>query len=301
MAKVFSTSMPQNWVQDEFNFEFSYNREEWQNAIDLYMGYTHKSAEEVVFRQSKNLLFYVAREMPQSRFRKGTPVAKLSDYVGSPKVAGMIVANHFKKKGQLVAKEKLHTNRGVTGRAWMTKGSRGKLKFAGWRKDNRARYFTKEMAIKQNEKYRRVINSHFGFAQLIPMKALTRIREVAKEFGINLGGMPKVAGNKPSKRFQGEDAMIKITKVGSRLDMSIHSAYTFKSPTNLMGKPQTRNAQFYDDAIRVALPKAMALAIADMTAYALEKRRQIDPTFGMSKEDIEFMRIGRAVRLGGKW
>lgn len=300
MAK-FIPSMPQGFVQDEFDFEFSYNKQLWQDAIDSYIGYTHKSGEEATLRQAKNLLYYVAREMPQSRFKKGMPVARLSEYVGSPKVAGMIVAKHFKKKGQLVAKEKLHTYRGVTGRAWMQKGSRDRLKFAGWRKDDRKRYFTKEMAIKQNEKYRRVINSHFGFAQLIPLKALDRIRELAKEYGVNIGGVGRVVGNKPNKRFKGEDAVIKLTKIGSRIDMSIHSAYTFKSPTNLMGKPQTANAQFYDGAIRAALPKAMALAITDMQTYIMEKERQKNPMLGRTLEEIEFIRIGRAVRLGAKW
>lgn len=298
MAKFIPQDMS-NLVQGEFNLEWTYDKKKWQDAIDAYIGYTHKTAEEATFRQTKNLLFFIAREMPQSRFKKGMPVSRLSEYVGSPLVAGLIVAKHFKKKGALIAKESLHTQRGVTGRAWMMNGSRGKLKFAGWRKDSRQRYYTKEMAIKQNEKYRKIINSHLGFSQLIPMKALDRIREIAKEFGVNIGGVGRIDGNKPNKKYKGEDAVVVVTKGAVRVDIAVHSAYTFKKATTLMGKPQNANAQFYDDAIRKAIPIAIDKTIDDIKQYILQKQRKENPLFGYSREDLKYIAIGRQARLRG--
>jgi hypothetical protein len=261
------------------NLELSLKITEWNKTLQQYISFTGKTAEEATYRQAKNLLFFVAREMPQSRFKKGQPVSRLSDYFGyDPWVAGMVVAKHFKKQGALMVKS-MHTHRKVTGRAFMTTGSRGRAKFVGWQKDSRSVYFTKEMAIKENAKRVRQINARFGFALLIPMKALDALKAIAKSKGINIGSF-SVKGNKPNKKHQGEAPMISIKKTNNRIDVSIASAYTFKTSKTMFGKSQDANAQFYDNAIKQALPRAMSNAIADMKQYMAtkiaEKARKIN-------------------------
>ena len=252
-------------LADDINW--SVNVKRWNETIADYIAFTKKSAEEATFRQAKNLLFFLARAMPQSRFKKGEYVSRLSDYFRyDPWVAGMIVAKYFKRKGALIVKE-MHTQRGVTGRALMQRGSRGRPKFVGWKTDDRkVRYFTREMAIKENERRRKMINNRLGFAQLIPMKAVVALKAVAQQYGINIGSF-RIQGNKPSKKNQGENAVIRIKKSDNRVDLSLVSAYTYKTSKTLFGKSQDANARFYDDAIKRALPRALARTIADIRGY----------------------------------
>jgi hypothetical protein len=51
------------------NLELSLKITEWNNTIQQYVSFTGKTAEEATYRQAKNLLFFLAREMPQSRFK----------------------------------------------------------------------------------------------------------------------------------------------------------------------------------------------------------------------------------------
>lgn len=252
--------------------QWSVNSKEWNDTLNEYISYTGKSAEEATYRQAKNLLFFIAREMPQSRFKKGRPVSRLSDYFNYiPDIAGKFVACYFKRKGALIVKN-MHTYRRVTGRAFMRAGSRGRAKFVGWKTDNRAVYFTKEMAIRENARRAKIINARFGFALLIPMKALDALKSIARANGINLGSFA-VKGNKPNKKNQGENPIINIKKSYNRIDMYILSSYRFKSQKTMFGKSQELNAQFYDNAIKKALPKAITNTIADMRQYIARKMR----------------------------
>lgn len=253
------------------DFNWSIEAKRWNDAIGEYAKITNKSTEEATFRQAKNLLFFVAKQMPQSRFKKGEYVTRLSDYFKYREwVAGMVVAKYFKRKGAMIVKLK-HKRKGETGRAFMAVGSRGRYKFAGWQGKNRtAVYFTKEMAIKENARRVRMINARLGFAQLIPMKAVEALKVVASKYGFNIGSM-RLQGNKPNKKWQGENAMVRINKTDKRVDVSIVSAYTFKSSKTMFGKSQDANAQFYDDAIKRALPRAITLTIADIKQYIAQK------------------------------
>lgn len=248
------------------------NLKEWENAMNLYIGLTHKTAEEATFRQAKNLLFFLSRALPTAKFKRGQPVSRLSDYFGGkPWVAGMVVAKHFKKRGGVFLKEGFHKQKGVIGRAYMMRGSRGRVKFAGWKKGNRnARYFTREMAIAENAKRKRMIQSRFGFIQLLPYKALDSLKRVAEGFGIKLGAM-KLAGDKPNKNKQGAPAMVKITKGDGRLDMRVVSAYDFKSQRTIFGKAMNQTAEWYDWQFKLAFPSAMRETIVDIKEYCYRK------------------------------
>jgi hypothetical protein len=251
--------------------KWSINKKEWNETIDKYVAFTKKSAEEATFRQAKNLLFFIAKQMPQSRFKKGEYVTRLSDYFKyRPWVAGMVVAKYFKRKNMLVSKP-MHKRNGVIGTALMIRGSNGRTKFAKWKMESKTRYFTREMAIKENERRRRMINARFGFAQLIPMKAIEALKTTAKKYGINIGSVSIKAKNKPNKKWMGENAMVKVSKSGSRVDLSVVSAYTYKSQKTMFGKSQDANARFYDDAIKAALPRALAKTIADIKDYMSRK------------------------------
>ena len=254
---------------DKLNW--SVNVKRWNKTIAEYITFTKKNAEEATFRQAKNLLFYVAKEMPNSRFKKGSPALRLREYFKDRAwVAGMVVARYFKRKGALIVKE-MHTRKGVTGRALMTTGSRGRPKFVAWKNDDRkVRYYTREMAIKENKRRIKMIANRFGFAQLIPLKAVEALKVIAKKHGINIGAF-RVNGDKPNKKWQGENAIVHIKKSDNRIDMNIVSSYHFKSSFTMFGKGQDQNAQFYDDAISKALPKAMANTIADIKGY-MEKK-----------------------------
>ena len=254
------------------DFNWSIEAKRWNDAIGEYAKITNKSTEEATFRQAKNLLFFVAKQMPQSRFKKGAYVTRLSDYFRyDPWVAGMIVAQYFKRKGVLVQKEV--RRKGDYGVAYMVRGSRGRLKFGQYvdfSKRKFAVYFTKEMAIKENARRVRMINARLGFAQLIPMKAVEALKTIASKYGFNIGSM-RLQGNKPNKKWQGENAMVRVNKTDKRVDISIVSAYTFKSSKTMFGKSQDANAQFYDDAIKRALPRAITLTIADIKQYIAQK------------------------------
>lgn len=253
--------------------DWSANTEEWNNTLNEYIAYTGKTAEEATYRQAKNLLFFIAREMPQSRFKKGRPVSRLSDYFDYiPAVAGKFIACYFKRKGALIVKDK-HTYRGVKGRAFMAIGSRGRAKFVGWKRYKNTTYFTKEMAIRENARRAKIINARFGFSVLIPMKALDSLKAIARSNGINIGSF-SIKGNKPNKKHQGEPPLISIKKTHNRIDMTIGSKYTFKTQKTMFGKSQDANAKFYDDAIKRALPKAMANAVIDMKEYIARKMRK---------------------------
>ena len=255
-------------MKNEINW--SVNKKVWNETIAKYIEFTKKSAEEATFRQAKNLLFFIAREMPRSRFKKGEYVARLSDYFrDDPWVAGMIVAKYFKRKGMLVSKA-LHKRNGVIGTAFMIRGRNGRLKFTRWKMESKTRYFTKEMAIKENERRRKMINARFGFAQLIPMKDLEALKVVAQKYGLNIGSV-RLKVDKPNKKWIGENAMIKVSKTNGRVDLSVVSSYTYKSQKTMFGKSQDANARFYDDAIKAALPRALANTIADIRGYMDKK------------------------------
>jgi hypothetical protein len=212
--------------------------------------------------------------MPESRFKKGRHVERLSDYFDYiPEIAGKMIACYFKKRGTMIVKLK-HRQKGVTGRAFMARGSRGRIKFAGWHNGNsRAVYFTKEMAIKENEKRRRRINARFGFSQLIPLKAVDALKVVAAKYGFNIGNI-RVKGNKPNRKWQGEDAIVKVSMDKNRIDLSLVSAYTFKNSKTMFGKSQDKNAEFYNNAIERALPKALSNTINDIQTYMQKKMRE---------------------------
>lgn len=281
--------------------KWSINKKKWDDAINSYLGYTHKTLEEVTYRQAKNLLFFVSRNLPTAKFKRGQPVSRLSDYFKYNKeTAGKLVACYFKRKGALMMKAGLHKRKGVIGRAYMTEGARGKMKFAGWQRDRRTVYFTKEMAIKRNRDVKNIINSRFGFIQLIPMKAVERLKVVALEFGINLGAI-RLAGDKPNKKKKGEPAMVKVSKVGDRIDLKVVSAYRYRQSTTLFGKPVEKTAKYYDDQFRIALPKAIDDTIADMDLYIRKKTLGKPSSQWTDAERARFAAIGRAYfAAGGK-
>lgn len=251
----------------------SIDRKRWNDAIDAYIGYTHKTAEEATFRQAKNLLFFLSKELPKARFKKKQPVAKLSDYFGGKEwVAGMLVSRFLRDKG-MVLKEGYHTNKGVTGRAYMTTNAKGKLKFAGWKKGANTVKFTKEMALKKNMEIKRTIAARFGFVQLLPTKAVEHLRETARENGVNIGGA-KLSGDKPNKKFKGAPSMINVVRKGSRFEVEIISAYDYKSSKTLFGKPMGKSAEWYNRQFKLALPRAISGAIADMRKYIAKKLSQ---------------------------
>lgn len=244
---------------------------EWENAMNLYIGLTHKTAEEATFRQAKNLLFFLSRALPTAKFKRGQPVSRLSDYFGGkPWVAGMVVAKHFKKRGGVVLKDGFHKQRGVVGRAYMTRGARGRMKFAGWKKSGTAKYFTREMAIAENAKRKRMIQARFGFIQLLPFKALDSLKRVAEMYGIKLGAA-RLSGDKPNKKNVGAPAMIKVTKGDGRVDMRVVSAYDFKSQRTMFDKPMSLSAQWYDEQFKRAFPQALRSTIADIKDYCYRK------------------------------
>lgn len=270
----------------------------WENAMDTYIGLTHKTVEEATFRQAKNLLFYLSRNLPTARFKRGQPVSRLSDYFEYKRdIAGMVVAKILMKRGGVFLKEGYHKQRGVIGRAYMTKGSRGRVKFAGWKKGNHnARYFTKEMAIAENAKRKRIIQSRFGFIQLLPFKALDSLKRVAESFGIKLGAL-KLAGDKPNKNKQGAPAMVKITKGDGRLDMTIISDYEFKSQRTIFGKSMNQTAEWYDWQFKSAFPLALRATIMDIKEYCYRKlnKRTYTP-----EEIARYKAIAQADKLARK-
>lgn len=273
------------------DIQWSINKKKWDDAIQAYRNLTHKTLEEVTLRQTKNLLFFVSRNLPTSKFKKTQPVTRLSDYFRyNRKLAGIIVGKALKKRGGLSMKVGYHTHRGVTGRAYMRQGARGRMKFAGWANGGRATWYTKEEAVKKNQAMRKQINSRFGFIQLIPLKAVERLKQIAKdEFGISIGGV-RLSGDKPNKKHKGAPAAIRVTKGETRIDVTVLSTYEYKRQTTLFGKPISRTAKFYDDAYRKALPRAINDTIADIQQYIQAKlsKRKISPD--------EANRIAKAVK-----
>lgn len=272
-------------------FRVSIDRKRWNDAIEAYIGYTHKTAEEATFRQAKNLLFFLSKELPKAKFKKKQPVAKLSDYFGGQEwVAGMLVSRLLRDKGTLIKKEGYHTHKGVTGRAYMTKNNKGKLKFAGWQKGSGTVKFTKEMAKKKNLEIKRTIGARFGFVQLLPTKAIEHLRKTAEGNGIKIGST-KLSGDKPNKKFKGAPSMVTVVRKGSHFEVEIISAYDYKSSKTLFGKPMGQNAEWYNQQFQLAMPRAFSGAIADMRRYIAKKlaqKKELTPA-----DEVQLGRLAR--------
>lgn len=254
------------------DLQWGIDKKRWDAAIKAYQMLTHKTLEEVTLRQTKNLLFFVSRNLPTSKFKKSQPVTRLSDYFRyNRKLAGIIVGKALKKQGGLSMKAGYHTHRGVTGRAYMRQGARGRMKFAGWANGGRATWYTKEEAIKKNQAMRKQINARFGFIQLIPMKAVERLKQIAQEkFGISIGSL-RLSGDKPNKKHKGAPAAIRVSKTDKRVDITVLSEYEYKSQRTLFGKPMTQSAEWYSNAYKAALPKAIDDTVEDIQSYIRAK------------------------------
>lgn len=258
----------------------SINEQSWIETLKIYQQVTKKTSEEVIFRQTKNLLWFISRQMPHSKHRKQQMVARFGEYTGKPPqswIAGMVVSKALVKEaldGGFVIKRQ-HSAKGVTGRAWMRRGlgknGKARLKFAGWHRDDRAKYFTKDMAIRKNKAYVNMLKARLGFSQLIPMKALDALKLEASKYGVNIGSTRIEAMNKPDKKKQGEPVYIAVSKTNDVLSIALVSGYTFKHNDTIYGKSQEINAKYYDLAIQRAVPRAITATIKDMQQYIARK------------------------------